>query len=689
MIGFLERITVIGIMGKYVERNRYKILFFFLFLFLLLAIIILPIKESLTPQINTMEGTLYGGNANIETVHTNLAFWGANMSDVDTVYIDGEKNEQCQIVSTSNNKIVIDVPQEVYRNKENFAIQVSKKIGGVWEFKGREFEVSIAECEVEAPILTESHPDSIELGKEWKKIILTAENLTEDSKLYLNGIETNAWFDYENGKIGIHVGPDMYQDRKMIDFKLGIDLNGQTQRLWSNPIEIPVTQTDYKQYAHSYDFAAHSQLIMHAAGEWNNYTYSNCLEAFQYNYERGCRTFEIDLIETSDGVIVGRHDWTTVMYDKSLVSEDTLLIEETHRNNLPKTYEELMYMYTDRTPLTWEDILQYLSMDEDLYIVTDTKDYTDEAIEKLFNKMITIAREEKKESVLNRVVVQVYSQAMYRKVMSIYPFPSVIYTLYQSPDSNEEVLEFIDHSNVRMITLPKNTMRDDDAFFQELLNRGCYIYVHTLNDIPMAAEYYDRGVTGIYTDIIRPENGASIQEEIDKINASTETGSETTVPSEAEIQAVEEELQFNKEYLLNYLKEINNENYLVLMSVQDEATAMVDDEIAAALSALGVCDDYRDAFRLGYVGILSNGEAVYEEISDEVIEYTYISDTNVFELKSAGHEAAEVASIRVDGSEKITSYKRGLHIVVFNKEKGIVEDYIVFDLCAGLGHSSS
>lgn len=673
---------VVGIMSNYIKKNRYKIMAIFLILFVFYVVRILPMNEALTPQISTMEGELYGGIEETLEVQTELVFWGDNLDDVDTIYIDGKKNEQCQIVNISENRIVIDIPSDIYMDKEGFYIQVAKKIGGIWEYKGKRFQVSIKQYEEDIPVLTKCSIDSIEIGEEQKKVILSAENLVEGSKLYINGVEVNAEFDYATNKIGIYVNPNMCVDRDSVEFKLGIDLNGLGQKLWSEAIEIPITQVDYKKYEHSYDFAEQSQLIMHAAGEWNGYTYTNCLEAFMYNYERGCKTFEIDLIETSDEVIVGRHDWTTVMYEKSLVSEEDLVLETSQRNNLPKTYDELCNMYSNRTPLTWHVLLEYLSTDEELYIVTDTKDYTDKAIEKLFSKMIEIAKEENKEDVLDRVVVQVYNQEMYRQVMSIYPFESVIYTLYQSPDSNQEVLDFIDNSNVRMITLPKNTIRDDDVFFQELLDRGCYIYVHTINDISIAANYYERGCTGIYTDIIRPEHIASIEEEIYKIKLDKQDQS-----TEIDIQANLEEVQNNKEYLLNYLNEIDNEDYLVILSVQDEATAMVDDDIAEALSALGVSDDYKDHFRSSYVGIMSNGSVLYEEFSDELIECIYIDDQNIFKIKSAGNGIQESSSISVNGIEKITDYNRGLHIVVFNKEKGIVQDTVVFDLYDDLGHT--
>lgn len=49
--------------------------------------------------------------------------------------------------------------------------------------------------------------------------------------------------------------------------------------------------------------------IAHGCGTIDCIKYSNSIEAFNNSYKKGFRLFEIDLLITYDGHIVGAHDW--------------------------------------------------------------------------------------------------------------------------------------------------------------------------------------------------------------------------------------------------------------------------------------------------------------------------------------------------------------------------------------------
>lgn len=661
--------------NKRKSGKRAVVFIFCFFIYGMTAVVILPIKEDLTPYIAAIEGKIYSGEG-VSEIQNGIAFTGNNLEAIDMIYINGKRSDQCSVIGSSPQRVIIDIPKEIYQDEESFWIQAVKRIGGGYKCKSKKYEVKVNNSARNLPQIIGASKDIIYHSSGKQRLMLTGENIDENCRIYVNGNETEVTYDVSNNLIGLYISPDMYEQRNSIEI-VAARILSESQLLYGNKFEIKVQDVDYTQYKHTYDFVDNAMLIMHGAGEWKGYTYTNCLEAFESNYERGCRTFEIDFMPTSDGVIVGRHDWTTIMYDKQLVAENEILLDEHKRNNLPKTYDEICNMYAGRTPLTWPVLLNYLINDESVYIVTDTKYSNDNAVEYILGQMVNMAKENDAEEVLDRVVVQVYNQDMYRHVMEIYPFRSVIYTLYQSPDSNEAVLDFVDHSNVRAITLPQNSGRDDAAFFEALKSRGCYIFVHTINDTSTAAQYFAKGCSGIYTDSIRPE-------QIDELNAEILIAKACLAETESSADMVAK----NKEYLLNYLEEIQNGDYLVLLSVQDEATAMVDDEIAEALSKVGVSSDYRYAYRQSYLGIMNNGSTIYEMFSEDLLEYKYIDGENIFVLKSAGNGVQEVVSIVVNGEEQATVYGRGLHIVVFNRKLGVVEDKIIFDLYEGLMHTS-
>lgn len=668
----------------FIKRHRSFMLAAATVLYGIFILEILPIKESLTPQITQMNGKLYIGEE-IANLGSGFIFYGKNLDDVDRVYIDGEKEDVCQIISSSPDTLVVHIPEEIYKGKEYFEIQVSKNFGGIFPFKGREYLVQAEEYTESKPEICGASKNTIPRRQGWQKIILNVKNWVEGTHLYINEEDVGEVQCFNNDSVEIALDPNRYSDRDSVEFKLGLDIN-PTQRVHGNTWKVDVEDIDYSQMDCSYNLAEENKLITYAAGIWNGYTYTNCLEAFLENYEKECRAFEIDWMVTSDGVVVGRHDWSTVMYGSDMVAEEELKLDVSKRNNLPKTYAELLDMYEDRTPLTWTDMLDYLDADEKLYVVTDTKYTNETAVRYMFGKMVEEARKRKKENVLDRVVVQIYNQDMYQVVMDVYPFRSVIYTLYQSPDDNDAVLEFVENTDVRIITLPKGSRRDDDAFFRKLIEKGCYIYVHTVNDLDQAAEYMARGCSGIYTDAITPEMLPELEEKISE--AKQRLAEEDASKEVADPELTAEELEANKEYLLNYLREIKGEEYLVLMSVQDEATAAVDDDIAEALTELGVSEDYRNAYRQSYIGVMSGGKKIYEAFSDEVLEHVYIEGEDVFRVKSTGNGLGAISGISVNGSKEETeTLRRGLHITVFNKVLGSVQDRIVFDLYEGLGHT--
>lgn len=54
-------------------------------------------------------------------------------------------------------------------------------------------------------------------------------------------------------------------------------------------------------------------VLCHAMGAIGTDTYTNSLEAFEASYRAGFRTFEVDLLMTSDGEVVLMHDWNKAM----------------------------------------------------------------------------------------------------------------------------------------------------------------------------------------------------------------------------------------------------------------------------------------------------------------------------------------------------------------------------------------
>lgn len=99
----------------------------------------------------------------------------------------------------------------------------------------------------------------------------------------------------------------------------------------------------------------------HAGGEINGEKYTNSLEALDQNYHQGFRMFEIDVIKTSDDVLVCAHDW------------DSWKRFTGYEGDVPVTRDTFLQykIKEDYTPITLAMLNTWLEAHPDARILTD------------------------------------------------------------------------------------------------------------------------------------------------------------------------------------------------------------------------------------------------------------------------------------------------------------------------------
>lgn len=253
-----------------------------------------------------------------------------------------------------------------------------------------------------------------------------------------------------------------------------------------------------------YQWARNSPLVAHALGgidrDWDGFTthtYSNCLEAFQLNYARGHRVFEIDFSLTSDGGLVALHDWGVVT--------SLWIYVPPAMTGKPMTLGWWLdqKIFAKYMPLGIDNVVDMLQRHPDAYLVTDTKVTSGPQVTQQFNLIVNSARRVNP-AILDRIIPQLYNQEMYDQVRAVYPFKSWIYTLYQSPDTNQEVVDFVKRTGVRAVTLPE--FRASTQFLTDLKNSNIYTFVHTINSLATFKQLAGEGCYGIYTDFLLPHD---------------------------------------------------------------------------------------------------------------------------------------------------------------------------------------
>lgn len=246
---------------------------------------------------------------------------------------------------------------------------------------------------------------------------------------------------------------------------------------------------DVGSYDFDYSWLEDNCLIAHALGGIDGESYTNSLEAMENAYAQGYRVFEGDL-QLVEGRVVLVHDGDQYI---SAMGLDPANYD----------YEDFMQakIKDSYTPMDAAAVVQFLSEHPDAWFMTDSK-YTANPYAANVLSGFVIAALESEPSVLDRVIVQIYNQPMLETVMDIYPFRSVVYTLYQSADTNEQATAFCLRTGIGAVTA--FTLRMTEDFSSQLNAAGIHPLVHTVNEQQEVQRFLDIGVSAVYSDFALP-----------------------------------------------------------------------------------------------------------------------------------------------------------------------------------------
>jgi len=262
------------------------------------------------------------------------------------------------------------------------------------------------------------------------------------------------------------------------------DIN-RNLKIWSS--DIFIKRHGWTQLSDGLVAHAGGGLYKDEDGEMLPQIYTNSREALESSYGNGHRVFEMDFLLTSNGRLAAVHDWERVGGEKTS--------EEWRDVKIYDMYESLFI----------EDVYKFMLEHPDTFLVTDTKSffYDDESSVQVVEQLVHTAKK-MDESLLKRIVPQVYDQDCYSTLMGVYAFDSVIYTLYESSDTPEQVAEFVAVcDNIKVVAMMWTQLTDD--FHNDLTCLSKYVYFFTIN-VPREADIYRMwGVRGFYTDYINPK----------------------------------------------------------------------------------------------------------------------------------------------------------------------------------------
>ena len=198
--------------------------------------------------------------------------------------------------------------------------------------------------------------------------------------------------------------------------------------------------------------------IAHAGGMIDGYRYTNSLDALDLSYANGFRMFELDLIYTSDKVLVAAHDWN---YWKNITSCDKYL---------PVTKKHFLehLIYDTYTPLTIDEINEWFKEHPDAILVTDK---------------INSPRVMKEQFVdPSRVLMELFTKDAIKEAQELnIPFMMSEGVL---PEIKSDSLAYVLNNNIQILAVSRLLLHEPKTFkfLQGCKQSGVKIYVFALND---------------------------------------------------------------------------------------------------------------------------------------------------------------------------------------------------------------
>ncbi len=227
-----------------------------------------------------------------------------------------------------------------------------------------------------------------------------------------------------------------------------------------------------------------TNLVYHAGCGLDGLTYSNSKEAMEAAVQNG-NVIEVDFLHTKDGILVCCHDWARIAD-----SDEGLTLREFQETKI----------YGKYTPMTAEDLVQFMTEHKEIFVVVDTKEVD---LTSVVQDLINLAKEP---DILNRFIIQLYKPETKQTLLNLYPFPeeNFLFTCYKYGSDYKGVLSICMQENISVVTLPYNQWDADVVgMFKE---KNIVLFEHTVNRVDRVLKSKEKGITKFYTDFLTEDD---------------------------------------------------------------------------------------------------------------------------------------------------------------------------------------
>ena len=218
------------------------------------------------------------------------------------------------------------------------------------------------------------------------------------------------------------------------------------------------------------------KIVAHATGKIDRYKYTNSYDSFIYNYNRGCRAFEIDLRETKNGHIIGFHGWGRITpkhkkFMSKKIRNKYLPIDE-------KQLRNLMINYPD-----W-------------VLITDIKNNI-----KPMNTIISLCHYLRWYNIdcTKRIIPFVHNTGEQLHKVNQFGFKKVILSTYKGKISYNDIVQTVQKNDtIAGVAFSRNNWNMWIINF--LKKNSVKPYIHSINSQKLIKYYKKKGFYGVITD---------------------------------------------------------------------------------------------------------------------------------------------------------------------------------------------
>lgn len=222
-----------------------------------------------------------------------------------------------------------------------------------------------------------------------------------------------------------------------------------------------------------------NDVIAHGCGGIDGKIYSNSEEALLLAYKNGTRMFDIDLRFTADNVLVLRHSWSDELEESNLgkikiIGKDKYQQDIVEAESIP-AYAEFrkQKIYHKYTPLSFDDILEFLQEHPDAYVICDTKEDISKTYEYICKRI-----KETDEKLFNQIIASGYLISDLQEIKGIYPFENLMLRQHEVyPVNYSELIKNCMENNIRAVNINEMYFKKDDMKMFEKYNIKLYIAV--------------------------------------------------------------------------------------------------------------------------------------------------------------------------------------------------------------------